>query len=64
MLLKKVKLSLESFSDDDEVVSRVLWVGWVWVFVKYFDNDSESDDKENENIWDWLGFDDDFDDGE
>lgn len=64
MLLKKVKLSLESFSDDDEVVSRVLWVGWVWVFVKYFDNDSESDDKENENIWDWLGFDDDFDDDE
>lgn len=61
---KKAKPSLESSSDDDEVVSRAPRAGRARAPVKYFDNDSESDDKENENTRDWSGSDDDFDDDE
>lgn len=32
--------------------------------MKYFDDDSDSDDKEIENTRDWSGSDDDFDDEE
>ena len=59
---KKAKPSLESSSDDDAVVRRAPRAGRARAPVKYFDNDSESDDKENEDTREWSGSDDDFDD--
>lgn len=66
MLLKKVKVSVESFSDDEllesVVVSWLVCIGRFKVFVKYFEEESDSDDKENEGLKEWFGLGSDFDD--
>lgn len=64
MFLKKVKLVLDFFSDEGFVCSWMVWIGRVKVFVKYFfeSEGEDSDDKENDNIKDWLFFGSDFED--
>ncbi|XP_078344630.1 DNA topoisomerase 2-alpha-like isoform X1 [Oculina patagonica] len=60
---KKSKPTVESSSDDEPlekaVQSRPQRAGRAKATVKYFEDDSDSDDKENDNTW--LGSDSDFD---
>ncbi|RMX40987.1 hypothetical protein pdam_00011595 [Pocillopora damicornis] len=63
---KKAKASVESSSDDEPlesaVVSRSVRTGRSKAPVKYFEEESDSDDKENEGSKEWSGSGSDFDD--